>query len=377
MNQNPLPRRNLIRSAAIVPFAAVTGSAANSAVTVGLFGSGARGTYLAQLFTGNARGRLVAFCDLFDGRIENAKKKTGAESPKVYKDYHELLASDVDAVIIATAVYQHPEHFEAAVEAGKHIYIEKPAAPDVAGCKRIMRVADSADRGLNITFGFQRRYGQVYLKAKRLFDTGAISQIRMALADFVKGGVPSESQPPVQRPVTEMEQIRGWKRWRHLAGDYIVENNCHSIDVLNWFLGDHPIKAFGTGGRTVDRGGDMRDHNYVTFDYPNNVQANLRGSLLGPRSYRDVKEQFFGPGGAIETSELHWKHFRTRDDVTTEKSPRNIVTDALDEFVKRIAENRPENTAVRGAESTLSAILGMMAMDLRREVTWEEMMKSG
>ena len=164
------------------------GSAANSAVTVGLIGSGSRGTYVAGLLARNTPARVVALCDVFDEKMERAKKSIGIENPKLYQDFHKLLASDVDAVIIATPVFLHAEHFEAAVKSGKHIYIEKPAAADVEGCKRIIRMADSADRKLNITFGFQRRHGQVYLKAKQLADSGAIGAIRMGHAHFIKAG---------------------------------------------------------------------------------------------------------------------------------------------------------------------------------------------
>ena len=107
----------------------------------------------------NTPARVVALCDVFEEKMEQAKKSIGVENPKLYKDFRQMLASDVDAVIIATPVFLHAEHFEAAVKAGKHIYIEKPASMDVEGCKRIMRAADGADRKLNITFGFQRRYG--------------------------------------------------------------------------------------------------------------------------------------------------------------------------------------------------------------------------
>ena len=151
----------------------IRGSAANSAVTVGLIGAGSRGTYVTGLVAKNTPARVVALCDVVDGKSEKAAKTIGVENPQLYKDYHQLLASDVDAVIIATPVFLHAEHFEAAVKAGKHIYIEKPASADVEGCKRIMRAADAADRKLHITFGFQRRYGQVYQKAKQLADSGA------------------------------------------------------------------------------------------------------------------------------------------------------------------------------------------------------------
>ena len=156
----------------------------------------------------------------------------------------------------------------------------------------------------------------------------------------------------------------------------IVENNVHSIDVLNWFLDGRPKSAIGSGGSTLPKRGDMRDHNFVAFEYDNGVQGQLSGTTLASDGYRDVVEQFFGEKGMIETSENHWRHYRGRGQETTEKSPRNISIDSVSDFVSRIAEGRPENNGVRGAESTLTAILGRMAMDRRREVTWDEMMQS-
>jgi myo-inositol 2-dehydrogenase/D-chiro-inositol 1-dehydrogenase len=324
----------------------------------------------------NTPARVVALCDVVDGKSEKAARTIGIENPKLYKDFRQLLASDVDAVIIATPVFLHAGHFEAAVKAGKHIYIEKPASADVEGCKRIMRAADLADRKLHITFGFQRRYGQVYRKAKQVADSGAIGPIRLGHAHFIKSEgawTAAEKLPP---PKTEMEKIAAWHGWRNLSGDLIVENNVHSIDVLNWFLGGRPRSAIGSGGSTLPKRGDMRDHNFVAFEYDNGVQGQLSGTTLAPAGFRDVVEQFFGEKGMIETSENHWRHYRGRGEETMEKSPRNISIDSVSDFIARIAEGRPENNGVRGAESTLTAILGRMAMDQRREVTWDEMMKS-
>lgn len=368
-------RRELLQAASLLPAAAVRGSAANSAVTVGLIGSGGRGTFDASLTAKYTGARIVALCDLVDDRVERTKKAIGAENPRVYRDYGDLLASDVDAVIIATPVFLHPEHFEAAVKAGKHIYIEKPAAVDVAGCKRVIRAADSADRRLNITFGFQQRYGPGYRKAKALLDSGGIGPLRMAHAHWIKGAFTGDEKPS-PRPATDAERARDWKVWRDLFGDIIVETYVHGIDVLNWFLGAHPESAYGIGGRTVEKRGDIADHCDVTFTYPGQIRAMLTGAQMTPRFYRSVHEQFFGASGVIETAREYWKHYRGPNDALTEREPREITIDALQEFIRRIADGKPENTGVRAAESTLTAILGRMAIDLKREVAWEEMLRS-
>jgi predicted dehydrogenase len=370
-----LSRRNVLKAAAAVSFAAARGTAANSAPTVGLIGCGGRGGTVTKALAENTPARVVALCDLFDEQIERAQKRIGLGSPKTYNDLHKLLESDVDAVIIATPVFLHAGHFEAAVKAGKHIYVEKPAAADVEGCKRIMRAADAADRKLNITMGFQRRYAEVYLKAKAVHDAGTIGEITMAHAHFLKsGGSPRALNEP--RPTSDIDKIRRWHNWTELSGDLIVENNVHCIDVLNWFLGGHPLSAVGLGGKKQARPGDMRDNNNVAYEYAEGVQASLAGSTLGSNDYREVHEQFFGANGMLETSELHWRHYRGPGDDQLEKSTRSTTVDSMVAFVQRIAEGKPENTGVRGAESTLTAILGRIAMDVRREVTWDEMMKS-
>lgn len=368
-------RRTLLRAAAIaLPVTAVRGTAANSAPSVGLIGCGGRGGSLAAALLEATNAPLVAMCDLFDEQIAKAKDRIGQQSPREYRDLNELLASDVDAVIIATPPFLHAAHFEAAVKAGKHIYIEKPAAVDVEDCKRIMQASDSADRRLNITMGFQRRYAATYKKAKKAHEDGAIGEIRMAHAHFLKSGPSPRVSAERSPPATEIERIRRWHVWKDLAGDLIVENNVHCIDIVNWFLGGHPLSAVGRGERTANRPGDMRDNNNVVYEYEDGVLASLAGSTLGANNYREVHEQFFGTRGMIETSELRWRHYRGRGDELVEESKRSNTLDAMESFVRRIAEGKPENTGVRGAESTLTAILGRMAMDARGEVTWDEMM---
>lgn len=368
-----LSRRSIVAAAAL---AGIRSTAANSAVTVGLIGCGDRGNLVAGFLVKNPAARLVALCDLWEDKVEQAKRQIPVEAPALYTDYQRLLASDVDAVIIGTPVFLHPEHFEAAVQAGKHIYIEKPAAPDVAGSKRMMRAAGMAGAKQNIAFGFQARYGPGYRKAKALLDAGAIGPVQMAHGHFIKGDV-SGAAGPVPRPATLEEKIRGWKPWRDLSGDVIVETYCHGIDVLNWFLGGHATHAYGTGGRTVQRYGDNMDHVDVTFTYPGGIHVPFTGSQITARFYRSAEEQFFGAKGTLVTSRQYWTHHRGARDVVTETIPEDITRNAIDEFVARIRSGKPENTGVRSAESTLTAIMARMAIELKREVSWDEVLRAG
>ena len=358
----------------MVPLAAVAGTAANSALRVGLIGTGGRGGSLARHLVNDKRARLVALCDVFDSQIEKFKKRVGIEDVKVYKDYRKLLESDLDAVIIATPVYLHPEHLEAAIQAGKHVYVEKPAGVDVEGCRRVMKAADSAPRNLNLTFGFQQRYSPLYQKGKQMIEEAG--PIQQAEAYFLKSQW-NGTEPMSERPTTELDKVREWKRWRHLYGGIIVETHCHSIDALNWFMGGHPEKAVGSAGRTLLRTGDMNDHIAVTFDYADNVQATLNGSSITSPFFRQVFERFHGKTMAVETARHYLKHYpgvRGADPVI-EKPPRRIDAISVEGFVTRVLEAKPENVGMRAAHSTLTAILGRIAADERREVSWEEMMK--
>jgi myo-inositol 2-dehydrogenase / D-chiro-inositol 1-dehydrogenase len=345
-------------------------------VRVGLIGSGNRGSHVAEALANNTPARITALCDIVDDRLHRAGSRLKVSQQEFHKDYRQLLESGVDAVIIATPVHLHAEHFEAAVKAGKHIYIEKPASIDVAGCRRIMRAADSADRRLNITFGFQRRYAHLYRKARKLVESGAAGEINLALARFIKSEGAAAQAAQFAKPANEAEALTRWHAWQKYSGDLIVENNVHSIDVLNWFLGGHPVSAIGAGGVRRPSGGDMRDHNFVAYTYAGELRAQLTGTTVASTGYREVLEQFYGSKAMVETSENHLKVFYTRDNQTFEKPQHNMTVEAVQEFVQRIVEKRPENTAISGAESTLTAILGRMAMELRREITWDEMMKS-
>jgi myo-inositol 2-dehydrogenase / D-chiro-inositol 1-dehydrogenase len=370
-----ITRRNALGAAALVPFQAVRGSAQNSAIRVGLAGAGGRGSYTGRMMNDNAGARIVAIADVVSANIARAKQRIGEPQAREYSNIDDLLASDVDAVMIATPCHLHPDHLEAAIKAGKHIYIEKPAAVDVAGAKRVMRLADAADRKLNLTFGFQQRYGGVYAKAKEMLDADGIGGIREIHGEFLKSQVlGNEPMPPLPR--NEAERLAQWKLWRSMYGEIIVETYVHNLDAINWFVGARPLRAIGTGGRTVEKRGDLLDHLSVTYDYPDDVQMTFKGSQITPKFYRSNKERYIGERGVIETAREYWS-YNTGEGVVTEKSGRDISVDALQAFVRRVADGKPENTGVRAAESTLTALLGQMAVYERRLVTWEEMMASG
>jgi predicted dehydrogenase len=340
---------------------------------------------------------VAAICDIFDDRIEQARKKVpGAADAKVYKDYRRLLDDkNVDAVYIATPVYLHPEMFEAAVAAKKHVYCEKPAGTNVAGVMRLMRAGRRAEPDRTIQFGFQQRFSPEYRKAHELVAAGALGEPRIMMSFWILGGIPSlnaPAGPPWPKLAEEERRIRLWTQWMELSGGDIVECDCHGLDTLNWFANAHPVKAVGQGGLRypIYYGDVTSDHYNIIFSYPNGAE----GYLLSARStcgFRDVKEQFFGSKGVLETARTYYKLHgpiaasglanddKLDDTSLIEKVPtkREITIDAVEAFFSSILEGKPRNMSQDAGISTLTSILGRMAYEFQREITWDEMLRNG
>jgi len=375
----------------IMKSATAFGSQANSAVSFGIIGTGGRGRYVGTHMAKDPNARLTAICDIYPDRIDTAKTQVpGADKARAFRNHADLLAqNDIDAVLIASPVFLHPEHFEAAVNAGKHIYCEKPAGAEVAGVKRLMRAGERADKSRTIQFGFQQRFSPEYLTAMDILRSGKIGRLSMMISYWVLGGVPSASFKSPYPP--EDQKLRHWGLWRDYSGSPIVEQDCHGIDTLNWFAGAPPRKAIGVGGVRfpLPYGDWSSDHHNIIYTYPDNVEGWLM-SIKFTADYRDVKEQFFCPRGVIETARTYYKlHgpgvkavLKNADDLADRSlierrdSTREITIDAIESFFKSIVEKKPYNMSKDAAESTLTALLGRMAYETKREVTWDELLRS-
>jgi len=369
----PFSRRNFLeRSAAISSFIivnsrAVRGSDANSRISVGLIGCGNRGSYDASIVNADPRARVMALCDLFDDRIETAIHAIKGERPSVYKDFEKLLASDVDAVLIATPPFEHPRMLEAAVETRKHIYCEKPMGVDAEGCRRVIRAGRRADPKKCLSVGFQQRYGPVYLEAYRRIQSGQIGELVNARAYWIGG------DPFTRRPYSnpKVEKLRNWFCYRDYSGDFIVEQDCHNFDVLHWFLGALPLRAVGYGGCKVRTSMEILDHLSLSFEFPNGIHVNYEANQMSPPGFGRVGEEFTGTQGVIATSRARMTHTRGPKQVDVMDSPRDITYDAIEAFLGRIASGDVENVAERSALSTMIAILGRTALYTGREATWK------
>lgn len=364
---------------------------ANSAVAFGIIGTGGRGSYVGTHMVNDPRTRLAAICDIYPDRIDAAKTKIPtADKAAAYKDLNQLLSRpDLDAVLIATPVFLHPPHFEAAVAAKKHIYCEKPAGADVAGVKRLQAAAQKSGPDKVVQFGFQQRLSREYLKAEQILRTGKIGDMKMMMSYWILGGVPPTAAAP---PLPEAdEKIRRWGRWMATSGGPIVEQDCHGVDVLNWFASGHPVSAVGRGGlRYPIAGGDWdTDHHDIQYFYPGGVEGWLI-SVKHTAGFRDVKEQFYGSKGILETARTYYKWhgpipsapYKNADDLTDRSliergdSKREITIDAVEHFFTCILEKKPYNMAPIAVEATFTSLLGRMAYQTRREVTWEELLRS-
>jgi predicted dehydrogenase len=338
----------------------------------------------------DSRARLSAICDLYPDRIDLAKTQVpGADQARSYKDYRELLQQrDIDAVLIGTPVFLHPEHFEAAVNAGKHIYCEKPAAADVAGAKRVMQAGEKADPSRTIQFGFQQRFSPEYLVAEKVLRDGKIGQLTLMTSYWVLGNPPVKEFKSPYPP--EDQKLRHWALWMDYSGGPIVEQDCHGVDVLNWFAEAPPTSAVGRGGlRYPAAYGDWNtDHHNIIYYYPRGIEGWLI-SIKHTAGFRDVKEQFFGSQGMLETARTYYKWhgpiktapLRNADDLADRslieraESKREITIDAVEAFFGSIVDRKPHNMTKAAVEATLTSLLGRMAYERKREVTWAEMVQ--
>jgi myo-inositol 2-dehydrogenase/D-chiro-inositol 1-dehydrogenase len=344
----------------------VRAAQANSALSVGLIGCGRRGTAISKLFVKNEFAKISALCDIYDDQIEAASKLfSGA---RTFKDYHELLASDVDAVYIATPPYLHPEHFEAAVKARKHIFMEKPAGVDVAGCHRVVAAAKQADKTKRITIDYQQRYGKDYRKAYETVRSGELGAIKMVRAAWIGGGLPVRQGHPASE-----EKMRNWLFYRERSGDIIVEQNCHNLDVVNWFTGMHPERAFGYGGRAVRTDiGDIMDNLAATFHFPNGLIFSYSANQFTV-GFKDVGETFICERGSVTTSRQGYKVYRKDGPPEEAETKGDITQDAVNDFVEGARTGKIENAAFAAAESTLTAILAREAIYSHKELTWQQL----
>ncbi|HTP88086.1 MAG TPA: Gfo/Idh/MocA family oxidoreductase [Bryobacteraceae bacterium] len=386
-------RRGFLGAAGLTIAAArlVRGTEANSAVRVGLLGCGGRGSTVAASIEKNAGARVAALGDLFQDQID-AAKKTFAHAEHLFVGphaYEEMAASkEIDAIVIATPPYYHPLHLGAIVDAGKHVYCEKPVAVDVPGTRRVLEIGRKAGNRLSLEVGFQIRSAPPFVELVKRIHAGAIGEIGFGEAYYYCPYM-AASHPNV--PPAQL-RIRNWLHDRVLSGDIIVEQNIHAIDICNWVLKGHPLKAVGAGGRRGRPEDGCLGNCSVSFFYPDDVRLNFSSVQFGKGPF-DVSERFFGTRGSSQSpysgvlgidGEEKWTWSGSERKTGAEFSTTGAFTDNLAEadaekhrsFIGSITSGQFHNQAEAGVESSLTAMLGRAAMYTGRDYTWDELLRS-
>ena len=394
---NPVSRRTFMQTTAAASAAFVLPGgvyiAGADVIRVGLIGCGGRGTGAAADCLRSSDGvELVALGDLTPDRLASSRAelaKAAAENSafaakyKVtdercftgFDAYKKVLAADVHLVILATPPGFRPTHLAAAVAAGKHIFSEKPVAVDAAGIRAVLATYEQArQKGLGIAVGTQRRHQADYVTTIKRIHDGAIGDVVSGQVFWNQGGLWNRERQP-EWSDTEW-QIRNWLYFTWLSGDHIVEQHVHNIDVANWVLRAHPIKATAVGGRqwrTDPKYGHVYDHFAVDFEYPSGARVlSMCRQIDGTRNR--IGESFIGTSGRSDA-----QNTITGPKAWTYEKPERPISGYVQEHTDLIASIRagkPINELKQVAETTLTAILGREAAYTGQEITWDEMLNA-
>ncbi|MEJ6728297.1 MAG: Gfo/Idh/MocA family oxidoreductase [Akkermansiaceae bacterium] len=390
MTENTQPnRRHLLKTggalAATLPFSSFAQAGGSDEIKVAVIGTGGRGQGAATQ-TLNAGGtKIVAVADAFRDNAERAvsnlkkrfKERVDVPAERIFDgfDGYRAAIDAAEVVILTSTPGFRPEHFEYAVEQGKHVFMEKPVAVDGPGIRRVLAAAKKADaKNLKVVCGLQRRYQNSYIETLDQIKNGAIGDITSAQVYWNSGGVWVRNR---QEGMTEMEyQMRNWYYFNWLCGDHIVEQHVHNIDVMNWFKGGPPVKAQGMGGRQVRVGpetGEIFDHHYVEFTFADGSVMNSQ-CRHQPKAMNRVTEVIGGQNGKAmpgrildEKGKTIWRFKGENND------PYQTEHDVL---YKHIREDKPINNAYYTAASTMTAILGRMATYSGKELKYDEALAS-
>lgn len=393
LKEGALSRRDVLKMAAGATVLAASANISksygqnNDKLRIATVGCGGRGTYdTRNCLTAGKNIELVAAGDLVQDRMDSfleAQKKAHPDKVKVTPEttfvgwdaYEKVLKTDCDVVILTTPPQFRPEQFRAAVDAGKHVFMEKPVAVDPVGVRSIIETADLADeKNLKIVVGTQARRMDHRIELAKRIQQGEIGQVLAAKCIRTGGGMLDWGIQERTPEMTDMEwQVRRWLFYTHLSGDFIAEMHIHELDITRWMLGDpEPEKLRGSGGRQVrtdpDKYGDVFDHFSVSYDFPEDVQVFYMGNQIEGTSATTF-ERIYGTKGVAYTD---W----SGSNITGEKpwkfegKSNNPVITQHEEHFAAIRNNTPINEAKRVAASTMMAIAGRMSAYTSKELKY-------
>jgi predicted dehydrogenase len=365
-------------------------AAGSDEIRIGLIGCGGRGTGAVENAFGSAQGvKLVAMGDAFKDRLDESRAnlmKKNADKMAVKDDhcftgldaYQKVITNpDVNYIILATPPGFRPTHLKAAVEAGKNIFTEKPVAVDGAGIRSVLATYElSKTKNLAIAAGTQRRHQAAYIETMKMVHGGAIGDIVAARCYWNQGGLWKKDR---QAGWSDLEwQLRNWLYFTWLSGDHIVEQHVHNIDVVNWAMKAHPVKAYGMGGRqsrTDPAYGHIFDHFAIDYEYENGAHLmSMCRQAVGTDG--SVSEALVGTKGNCQVNRYQItgsKPWSLKVDKT--KDPDPYVVEHTD-LIASIRAGKPINELKQVAESTLTAIMGRMSAYTGKVVTWEQALNS-
>ncbi|GIV04556.1 MAG: dehydrogenase [Fimbriimonadales bacterium] len=391
MAQQTLTRREFLKASAGVaalatlPVELFAHAQGSDKLRVGLIGCGGRGTGAAiDCIDAHPSVELYAMGDVFEDRL-NASLKALEEEKKdrlnignrkfVGLDaYKGVISSGVDIVLLCTPPAFRPIHFREAIQAGKHVFMEKPVAVCPAGARLMFQMGELAtQKRLSVVAGTQRRHEPNYIETIQRIHDGAIGKIVGAACYWNQGGLWHVDRKPEWSDVEW--QLRNWLYFTWLSGDHIVEQHIHNIDVINWVLGAHPISAMGMGGRQArvePHYGHIYDHFAVEFEYPGGIkvlsmcrQIDNCAILIGERVYGT--EGTADPSGSITAGGATWRYDGVK---------RSGYKKEHEDLVNAIRNGTPINETRAVTESTLAAIMGRMSAYTGKVVTWDFVMNT-
>jgi myo-inositol 2-dehydrogenase/D-chiro-inositol 1-dehydrogenase len=387
----------------------VFGYQANSAVRIGLLGCGSRGTAVATSFSQNTIAQVVALADLFSDQLAAGRNhfdqlnatlgRQPISSKLLFHGPHafeQLAASpDIDLIQISTPPFFHVQHLDAAVASGKHVYCEKPVGIDVSQARQALEIAKRVKPTQSVEVGFQCRSAPPIATIAQKIQAGALGKIASVAANY---NAPASKEKLRQGASADELRLRNWLWDRALSGDILVEQNIHIIDLCNWILGAHPLKATATGGRNIlTHAGDCWDNYQVDFVYPENVHLSFSSTQFGDYGFFDAGLRLYGAVGSATVpysgpvqitgaQAWNWQDPANTPAAGSGKFAANgsfsdnlafADRDKDRTFIESITSGASHNQIAAGVETSLSCMLGRMAGYQRREVTWEDLLVHG
>jgi myo-inositol 2-dehydrogenase / D-chiro-inositol 1-dehydrogenase len=385
------------------------GYQANSAVRLGLLGCGSRGTAVSTSFSQNTTAQVVALADLFPDQLAAGRSHFDQVNAALGRQpingnllfhgpraFEQLAASrDIDLIQISTPPFFHVQHLEAAVASGKHVYCEKPIGIDVAQARQALEIAKRVKATQSVEVGFQCRSAPPIAAVAQRIQAGALGKIASVAANY---NAPASKEKFREGASADELRLRTWLWDRALSGDILVEQNIHIIDLCNWILGAHPLKATATGGRNIlTHAGDCWDNYQVDFVYPENVHLSFSSTQFGDYGGFDAGLRFFGAAGSatvpysgpvqiLGAQAWSWKDSTVTPAASSGTFAANgnfsdnlafADRDKERSFIESITSGACHNQIAAGVETSLSCMLGRMAGYERREVTWEDLLLHG